>query len=304
MSIGFQILKAGLRISGIKKLFSLPEERLLEKARKLNRHRRFQMPRDHKYRYADELFFGRFHCLKIETQKRKAAKAVLFLYGGGMILGPDAGDLKVACEIGKKCGADIWFPHYPLCLDHSIEDTYQMLYAVYQRMAEAYGADNISFVGFSSGAALAIGICLYNNEQARPLPMPKRIIAVSSGCVPSTDEERAKMEALSKKDIIVDAAFMSTVKGPMAHGKEVPQYMLSGVYGNFANFPEIHFYYGSDEVLFAEADSFAAACEKYRVTYHMHIGQGLCHCYPMAPFLTEGKAARSEIIHILCQPSP
>lgn len=302
MSVRFQLFKIALQISEIKKAFTLPEDKLLQKVRKLNRHRCFRMPKDSKYRYDDEMIFGRFHCLKIETQKRRAARAVLFLYGGGMLLGSDPGDLKIACRLGKMCESDVWFPYYPLCLDSSIEDTYRMVYEVYRKMAESYNAGNLSIVGFSSGAALAIGVCLYNNVQPHPLPMPRRIIACSPGCVPLTEEERAKMKKLSQKDIMVDSAFMSTIKGPMAHGKEVPQYMLSGICGNFKGLPEIHFYYGSDEILYAEAEPFAAACKKYGVPYHMHVGQGLCHCYPMMPFFPEGKEAMGEIVRILKEP--
>lgn len=63
--------------------FSLSEEKLRQKAEKLNRHRCFRMLKDHGYRYADELILGRFHCLKIETQPQKTAHAVLFLYAAG-----------------------------------------------------------------------------------------------------------------------------------------------------------------------------------------------------------------------------
>ena len=220
-----------------------------------------------------------------------------------MILGPDRFDLKIADDIGKQSQSDVWFPYYPLCLDHSIDETYQMIYAVYQKMTEEYGADNISVLGFSSGAALAIGLCIYNNAQEKKLPMPRMVIASSPGCVPLTDEEQKKMQSLSKQDVMVSASFMFYMKDIMQHGKDVPTYMLSGICGDLTNFPEIHFYYGTDEVLYAEMDNFKKACEKYQVKYHMHIGKGMCHCYPMMPYFMEGKQAYEEMIKYLSDDS-
>ena len=131
------------------------------------------------------------------------------------------------------------------------------------------------------------------------LPMPGLVIASSPGSAPFSDEERQRMAELSPKDILVDAVFMTTVRKIMEHGEQVPDYMLSGVQGDFTNFPMTHFYYGSHEVLYAEAPYFAEAYEKYGAPYEFHVGQGLCHCYPSLSFYPEGKQAQKEIIGLL-----
>ena len=64
---------------------------------------------------------------------------------------------------------------------------------------------------FSSGAALAIGVCLYNNTLDHPLPMPHRIVACSPGCCPDSNVQLNKMKELNAKDIMVDVAFMENV---------------------------------------------------------------------------------------------
>ncbi|SMC22174.1 Acetyl esterase/lipase [Clostridium acidisoli DSM 12555] len=278
---------------------SLPTKELLLKVQKINHRRSFKIPNGKQYQYKDIVFLDRFHCLKISENTEKSQKAILFLYGGGMILSPHGSNIKFAARVGKRSKSDIWFPYYPLCIENSIDMLYNMLFEVYKRMLKEYDAENISFLGFSSGAALSIGLCQYNHEQNNFLPIPKQIIACSPGCVPLSEEETAKMRNLSEKDIIVDAGFMLHMKDIMTHGKDIPKYMLSGARGDFTDMPEIHFYYGTDEVLYAEADYFERACKKHGVTYHMHIGNGMCHCYPMMPFIPEAKRALNEIIQIL-----
>ncbi|MCD7861950.1 MAG: alpha/beta hydrolase [Lachnospiraceae bacterium] len=299
MSIRFQIASALVKASGMKKLWALPREELLEKAWKLNRNRNFQIPKRKQLRYTEQTILGQYSCLKIETQPTPSKRALLFFFGGGYILGPDDGDVKLAEKFGKASGRDVWFPYYPLCTEHCVKETFEMAYETYRQMLQEYAPEDIALMGFSSGAALALGVCLHNNAQSEPLPMPGLVIASSPGSVPFSDEERQRMAELSAKDVMLDAAFMTTIREIMEHDEQTPDYMLSGICGDFTNFPMTHFYYGSHEVLYAEAPYFAKAFEKYGVPCEFHIGQGLCHCYPAASFCPEGKQAQEEIIGLL-----
>lgn len=150
---------------------------------------------------------------------------------------------------------------------------------------------------------MCIGLCQYNHQQLKPIPMPRFVIACSPGSVPQSAEEKAKMQDLAKKDVMLDPAFMFRMQDILSHQKNLPTYMLSGICGDFTDMPETHFYYGTDEVLVAEADYFKKACEKYHIACQMHIGNGMCHCYPMIPFCPEGKKARQEIVELLQYPS-
>ncbi|MCD8149773.1 MAG: hypothetical protein LUE92_09470 [Clostridiales bacterium] len=128
MSIRFQIASALVRASGIKKIFALPQEELLEKAGKMNRKRGFHMPSRKPFRHTEKTVPGQYACLKIEIQPAPSERALLFFFGGGYILGPDEGDVKLAEKFGKASGRDVWFPYYPLCTDHSVRESFEMAY--------------------------------------------------------------------------------------------------------------------------------------------------------------------------------
>ena len=53
-----------------------------------------------------------------------------------MIVGPDQGDIKTARDFAVRSGSDCWFPYYPLCTDHCITETYEMVLQCYREMAE------------------------------------------------------------------------------------------------------------------------------------------------------------------------
>lgn len=297
MSVRYSIAKLGIKAAGLKKIFGLPMDELIEKAEGYNKNRDFHIPKDHKYVYGDvPVCGGRYHCLTIQQSEKRAERAILLFFGGGMIIGPDSGDVKGAAEFGRDCGMDVWFPYYPLCTKHCITETYDMIFDTYRKMVEVYGAENIVNLGFSSGGMLAIGVCLYNNALGRPLPMPRKIVACSPGCCPSTQKQLDEMKRLSAKDIMIDVKFMDSVRAVMEHGRDdVPEYMLTGTTGDFAGLPEIDFWYGSDEVLYACAEAFIDACDRAGVAHTLTVGEGMCHCYPMVKLFPEGKAANAEI---------
>ena len=68
------------------------KEEVLAKAAKINaKNRSFVMPEDSKAHYTDHLIQGAYHCLEIDIDKARRKNAVLFVFGGGMILGSDKG---------------------------------------------------------------------------------------------------------------------------------------------------------------------------------------------------------------------
>ena len=299
MSIGASLLHAVYRLSGAKKAFALPEEELLKAIEKANRGRGFFMPADHKAYYEKKTING-FPCLVVRAAKEPAKRAILFFFGGGMVIGPDKGDAAVLRKLCYGTGCDVWFPIYPLCTEHCITVSYDMAYACYRQMTALYGGGNVSTCGFSSGGALALGIAAHNNVQAEPLPQPRHIVAVSPGEVPWNDAERARMQSLNERDVSIDYAFMVTVEKFMRHGeKNVPDYMLSGSRGNFSGVGDIHFFYSADEVLCGALPDFEEACRRANVPYIAFVRPEMVHCYCMLPYFKEAKEDFAKIVEIL-----
>ena len=238
MSIFASILRAVYRLSGVKKSFTLPENELRKEIERQNRHRGVFTPTDHKA-YYETITVNGFPCLIVRENPNPSKRAILYFFGGGMVIGPDKGDLPVMRKLCRETGCDVWFPFYPLCMEHCITETYEMVYECYRRMLELYGGGNVSTSGFSSGGALALGIAAHNNAQPEPLPQPRHIVAVSPGEVPWNDGEKSRMKALNEGDVSIDYVFMVTVEKFMRHGCEnVPDYMLSGSRGDFTGVGE------------------------------------------------------------------
>ena len=299
MSIFASVLRTAYRLSGAKKAFSLPEDEIKQVIEKQNRHRGVFTPTDHKA-YYETIRVNGFPCLIVRKRPQPSRRAILYFFGGGMVIGPDRGDLPVMRKLMRDTGCDVWFPFYPLCMEHCITETYEMAYACYCRMLALYGGGNVSTCGFSSGGALALGIAAHNNAQPAPLPQPRHIVAISPGEVPWNDAEKARMQALNDKDVAIDYAFMETVEQFMRHGQEhVPDYMISGSRGDFSGVGDIHFIYSADEVLYGALPDFEAACERAGVPYTAFARPGMVHCYCMLPYFREAREDFAKITEIL-----
>ena len=299
MSIFAALLRGVYKLSGAKKAFSLPEDEILKVIEKQNRSRGVFTPTDKKAYYETVTVNG-FPCLIVRQKPTPSGRAILYFFGGGMVIGPDRGDLPVMRKLSRESGCDVWFPFYPLCTEHCITETYDMAYECYRQMIALYGGGNVSTCGFSSGGALALGMAAHNNAQPEPLPQPRHIVAVSPGEVPWNDAEKARMQALNAKDVAIDYAFMVTVEKFMRHGQpDVPDYMISGSRGDFSGVGDIHFFYSADEVLYGALPDFEAACAKAGVPYTAFARPGMVHCYCMLPCFREAKEDFAKITDIL-----
>ena len=119
MSICASILRSVYKLSSAKKAFVLPEDALRKEIEKQNRHRGVFTPTDRKA-YYETITVNGFPCLIVREHPKPSERAILYFFGGGMVIGPDKGDLPVMRKLCRETGCDVWFPFYPLCMEYCI----------------------------------------------------------------------------------------------------------------------------------------------------------------------------------------
>lgn len=295
MSIRAEAVKRAIRALGIREKFDRPVEEILADAMSANEENAFRVPADEKrvYRRVD---VDGCPILVAQAHETPAKKAILYLCGGGFTRYPNKMQLDFTLGLGDRTDSDVWVPWYPLCIGQSVLAAYDMCLDTYAKMLETYEADQVSILGSSAGGNLAIGICQYNTELGRRLPMPRQLIPISPGSMPVTPEELARVEELAEKDLLIPASFALTLPVQMRHDDErVRDYMVSNQLGDFSGLPPMHLVFGSDEVLLAVAPSLVRACEEAGVEHTLTIGEGMWHCYPTYPLCPESEECRDLI---------
>ncbi|MBR1707585.1 MAG: alpha/beta hydrolase [Clostridia bacterium] len=299
MSLTYELLKALARISGFKdRIFAGNPEDIVARARQRNDRNTIPELGD------PEIEMGRITVdgcpVLTMTHTPRAKRATLFLIGGGMILSPSPSMIRKALKIAKETGLDLVVPYYPLCTEFPLTRAYAMILHTYEEMLLQYAPQNISFMGTSSGANLALGMIPYLNALKSELPRPGMILSISpSSCLNSAAEWKRMIE-LDKKDVLIPMQYMKDVEGILRHGEaSVPEYMLRLQTGDFTGCPRVVFMYGSSECLYAFAPSFEAAMKRSHVAYTMIVGEDMFHCYPLYPLCPEAKAGWNQMITIL-----
>ena len=260
------------------------------------------MPTDNKAHYTDHLIQVQYHCVEINIKKTRQQRAVLFVFGGGMILGSDQGDVGLSRKIAEITNSDVWFPYYPLCHEHDMLENVQMIYDCYVKMLQFYKPDHIVFLGFSSGGALMLDLITYINElndSGSNIPMPGLLIPISPGSVPVTKAEIAAVNQLDEQDIMIPAEYMFTAREIMCHGREIPEKYLATAHGDFRHAPMTHFYYGSAETLYAFAPGYAESYRNAGAECMIHVGKGMHHCYAIQYFIPGCKPAFDEVMRLI-----
>ena len=100
-------------------MFLKNKEEMLEYAKKENAKAVFDLGKAKKkaerknYFLFDKDVMG-YRLLSYQKNKKPAEGVVFFLFGGGMITGPDKLDFSLAERIMEQTGKDVWFLFYPL----------------------------------------------------------------------------------------------------------------------------------------------------------------------------------------------
>ena len=299
----YRVMKNIVKAANIRRILIGTKEEVLTGVSKMNsKNRQFTMPTDNKAHYTDHLIQIKYHCLEINMTAKRKKKAVLFVFGGGMIIGSDKGDIGLSRKIAAATNTDIWFPYYPLCHEHDMLENVQMIYECYAKMLQFYRPENIVLLGFSAGGALILDLITYINElndTGRNIPMPGLLIPVSPASIPVTEDEKMRVRKLDGRDIMIPASYFGLAGDIMQHGHKIPRKYIATAHGDFRNAPMTHFYYGSAETVYAFAPSFAESYRKAGAKCVIHVGKGMHHCYALQPNLPGCKAAFDEIMQLI-----
>ena len=101
MSIFASLLRGAYKAIGAKKAFGLPEEEIRKVIEKQNRNRGVFTPTDHKAHY-ETITVNGFPCLIVRENEKPSERAILYFFGGGMVIGPDKGDLPVMRKLMRE----------------------------------------------------------------------------------------------------------------------------------------------------------------------------------------------------------
>ena len=311
MSLRFERYKKRVLKDGVKAHTMLPLDEQLELAREAAANLEVMLPknsRDFVYELVD---VGGTLCIVMRNQKPFAEKlkkklgdpgerAILYVYGNGMLLPPDPDFITCAANIGIATQRDVWFPYYPTCLDASVVDAVEAIDAVYARMLESYDGRDIALYGVSSGAALCMSMLSENSARKHSLAIPGVFIGISPLCGAYGKREREAMEYLDPVDMLLSYEYVKILPDILRNGRDdVPEHMINGNGLDCTGFPQTRIYYGTYELLAAKCELYERQLKDAGAEFEINRAEGMPHCYCMDIKFPEAEEDYEEILKVL-----
>ncbi|MDO5726107.1 MAG: alpha/beta hydrolase [Tissierellia bacterium] len=299
MSIRLKMVYAILKIMGIKKKMANSDESMGENKEKIKASQKLNLKMEilSNLLVEESLIEGR-KIYRIKRDDKPKKQALIYLFGGGFVAYPTNFDLKFIKAILKELDIEIILPIYPLAPDHKLNEIIDFTNRVYEELLREYESKQISILGFSAGASLAIYILNYRKQKNMEEIYPKQLILSSPlGEYPFGESTIAKMKEIEPIDPIFTVSAIEKLC-EFVEDAEFPGQVSTNTH-DMKNFPPIKLIYGEREIFRAFTGGYKRAASKYNLDIDYIVERDSMHCSPLLLMTPEGKRGFKKIINYL-----
>lgn len=218
-------------------------------------------------------------------------KVIVYLHGGGYILGSATTNLGVPLRVGPAAGTPVLSVDYRLAPENKFPAALDDSLAVYRwLLGHGYRGRDIALLGDSAGGGLVVAVALAIKDAH--LQAPAAIAALS----PLTDLSPAgdTRVTLAAYDPIVVGD--STARYALYAGNhDIREPLISPVYGDLHGLPPLLIQVGTREVLLSDAVRLARRAREAGVDVTLDVWEGMWHVWQEHPLVPESKQASIEI---------
>ncbi|GGF26825.1 esterase [Halobacillus andaensis] len=217
---------------------------------------------------------------------------IFYTHGGGYVHKITRQHWKFLGRLADKLRCTITIPLYPLAPEHTYQQTFDFVYALYEQVVnKVEDPSNLVFMGDSAGGGLALALAqLLHEKQA---PQPGKIILISPWL--DLHLSNPEVEAIEKYDPFLTRTGVIEAGKMYAGDADRSLYLLSPINGDVTGLGEISIFMGSHDILAPDARKFVKKAKEQGKEIDYHEAQHMIHVYPIFNF-PEARAALQQII--------
>jgi acetyl esterase/lipase len=199
--------------------------------------------------------------------------AVLYLHGGGYIIGSAATHKGLTGHLAKASGCTVITPDYRLAPEHPFPAALDDAEATWLALIdEGFAPGQIAIAGDSAGGGLAIALAMRLRDSNQPLPAS---VTVFSPWVDLTQEALYSPEC----EPVLQARWTAKAANLYAGKESLRNPLISPIFGNFDDFPPLLIQVGSQEILLNDAERLAEAARQCEVETCLEVFNSLWHVF-------------------------
>jgi len=195
----------------------------------------------------------------IQPKTTKSGLGILYLHGGGYVVGSSKSHTKLAAQIGQAAQAQVWLAEYRLAPEHPSPAAIEDSIAVYKALlAQGQDPKKLVIAGDSAGGGLSLSTVIALRNAGLPLPAALVLLSpwVDLSLSGNTIKTHAAQDAMLSEDWLVWCA--KNYCGP----KSATDPTCSPLYADLTGLPPVLIHVGTEEVLLDDAKRLAEQAEK------------------------------------------
>ena len=220
-----------------------------------------------------------------------ADRVVLYLHGGGYVMGSRNTHRGLAGRIARAAKARVLLPEYRLAPEHPFPAAVDDATACWRWLvSQGFAPQRMAIAGDSAGGGLTLATLLA--LKANVAPMPACAVALSpwtdlEGSGPTAEPGAVDDPMLTPDGLRVTG--QQYAAGALRHPLAAP------LHGDLAGLPPLLLQVGTREVLLSDSTRFAEKARAAGVDVTLEIEEGLIHVWQMFPDVPEAQSAVQRI---------
>lgn len=245
----------------------------------------------------DELTIGKMRAEWITPENAIEGRAVLYLHGGGYVIGSISTHREFACRIANATNSKVLIVEYRLAPEHlfpaALDDAVSSFKFL---LEEGYRASRLAIIGDSAGGGLTLALLLRLRELSVELPSCAICLSPWVDLTMSGDT----MKSHASLDPVVSEESLKMMAQLYIGPEDSKNPLISPLYGDFSGFPPLLIQVGTAEVLLDDSRRLAKKALEQGVQVTLHEFEGLIHVFQAFAALAPESAQAVDEIGAFC----
>lgn len=226
---------------------------------------------------------------------------VLYLHGGGYVLGSPRSHIRLGARLAKYAGAVVTVIEYRLAPEHVYPAAIDDCVAAYRDLASRVDPALITIAGDSAGGGAALATLCALRDAGDTLPACAYLLS------PWTDLTGSGESVTAKNDVdpMIDGEMITTMAKLYTGDRALDDPGVSPLFADLSGLPPLLIQTGTDEVLLSDSERLAERAHAAGVEHELDLHEGMWHVYQaFVGFMPEADAALIRAARFIRAHSP
>jgi len=219
-------------------------------------------------------------------------RGVLYLHGGGYVLGSLDTHAELMARIAASCRAPVLGVDYRLAPESPFPAAVDDAVTSYERLIDqGIKPESIVLAGDSAGGGLALACMLALKAADKPLPAGAMLLSPWSDLTATGESIKTR----AKVDPMISPELLQPMADTYIGGADAANPLISPLFGELAGLPPLLIQVGDYEILLDDSTRLAAAAKTAGVSVELEIFDGGFHVFQNQPHLPESAQALASM---------